>query len=95
MRVTHLGMTATRTANPEIYVWQNVQEGKEDSSMGETFAKWDAADSLKTEEDALYKAQSEGKLPGFSIVLRIIKTLGFELMLKRRVRVEEEEPVSA
>lgn len=63
--------------------------------MGETFAKWDAADSLKTEEDALYKAQSEGKLPGFSIVLRIIKTLGFELMLKRRVRVEEEEPVSA
>ena len=107
--------------------------------MGEAFAKWDAADSLRTEEDAmfyleacidedegdgrlilaglnaiarkrnmcrlareagisrdaLYKALSEGKRPGFSIVLRIIKALGFELMLRPRSRVEEKEPVSA
>ncbi len=107
--------------------------------MGETFAKWDAADSLKTEEDAmfyleacidedegdgrlilvglsaiarkrnmsrlareagisrdaLYKTLSEGKRPGFSIVLRIIRALGFELMLRRRAEVEEKEAVSA
>ena len=109
--------------------------------MRETFAKWDAADSLKTKDDtrfylevcidedegdgrlilaglnaiarkrnisrlareagisrdALYKALSEGKHPGFSIVLRIIKALGFELelMLRPRSRAEEKEPVSA
>ena len=106
--------------------------------MGETFAKWDAADSLKTEEDAmfyleacidedegdgrlilsglsaiartrnmsrlareagisrdaLYKALSEGRRPGFAIVMRIIKAMGFELTLRRRAKTEAKEPVS-
>ena len=107
--------------------------------MTETFAKWDAADSIMSEEDAmlyleacidedegdgrlllaglsaiarkrnmsrlareagisrdaLYKTLSEGRRPGFEVVMRIIKALGFELTLRRRAKVEEKEPVSA